>query len=77
MATTTENLRAQITALDAKLDAAKMPDMKKRLDLALSSLGNFEETGEALFLQRAIEIYNAALQGIGNRPPEMLEEMPR
>ena len=72
-----ENLRAQITALDAKLDAAKVPDMKERLDLALSSLGNFEKTEEPLFLQRAVEIYNEALQAIGNRPPEMLEEMPR
>jgi hypothetical protein len=74
--TQTAELRAQINALDAKLtDTA--PYLKGKLRRALSNLSDFEKTGGAVFLQVAIKEYGEVVDAIGNRPPEMVEEMPR
>ena len=68
----TVKLREQILALDAKLDAERMPDTKKRLRLALHNLADFEKTGKVAALQVAVDAYNEVVRARGGRLAEEL-----
>jgi hypothetical protein len=63
--------------LDAKLSAEHAPFLKQQLRNALSLLDDYDKTGNATSVYRAMKAYKGVLQAIGNRPPEQIEEMPR
>lgn len=76
MADHTKKLREQIIALDAKIDAERMPEAKERLRLALHKLEDFERTVTVTALEAAVDAPNEVVQAIGGRPPEEIEELP-
>lgn len=72
-------LRTRITELNSKLTELA-PYLKERLKLALSNLDESYKFGGAVGAQamsEAIRLYDSVVEAIGNRAPEMIEEMPR
>lgn len=72
MADHTKKLREQIIALDAKIDAERMPEAKERLRLALHKLEDFERTVTVTALEAAVDAHNEVVEAIGGRPRKRL-----
>jgi hypothetical protein len=68
--------RAAISALHSKI-SDRAPFLRGKLHQALNLLDDYEKTGIVYSLHWAVKFHREVVEEIGNRPPEMIEEMPR
>ena len=74
--TQTQELRAQINALDASL-TERARSLKNKLRRAVGNLNDYGKTGAVVFLQVALKEHGEVVAAIGKLPPENIEEEPR